>query len=198
MKKIIAIILVITTIGILFTGCAKEEEIEAVKHEKVTVDVSLILENKSIFENRIASNNEQEKFKTTTIALIEKIDNGEITDFTVTFSEELFSSWEECNNYAEAIEPGKTHLGSWMHYILWLAQRIINDEVEWEEICNEEKVLPTIAFREKNCWVGSCVTKCLMSYSDISTEAYVHGANFHAFADHNKWQAFVIESVEGV
>ena len=63
MKKIISLILVVVVILLTFTGCATEEDIKVINYEKTMVDVSLIAENKVIFENRLSSTNEQEKFR---------------------------------------------------------------------------------------------------------------------------------------
>ena len=195
MKKFISLILVLVVILLTFTGCATEEDIKVINYEKTMVDVSLIAENKVIFENRLSSTNEQEKFRKSIIELIEQIEKNEIKDFEVEFSEEMFTSWEECNNYAEAIEPGKTHLGTTGHYYLWLAQRIIKEEAKWEEICDKEKVLSTIAFNNSMYWVGTCTKSCGIEYKSISTQIYLHGPSAHAFKSHEQWQAFIVKVV---
>lgn len=194
MKKILAIILTVIIIC-SFTACTKSEDIKPISYETCTVDVSKVVDNKMLFENRMVSTKEQKLFKDIILNVINMAENTEIEDFEIAFSEEVFTSWEECNNYAEAVKVGKTHLGSEVHYYLWLAQRIINEEAKWEEICDENKVITTIAFSAKEGWIGSCTKKCLMGYIDEATEGYVHGNNNHAFSAHEKWQAFIVEIV---
>ena len=195
MKKIFAVILTFVILCV-FTGCTKAEEIKPIAYESSTVDVSNILENKELFETRIVSTKAQQEFRDIILHLIASLETTKVEDFTITFSEEVFTSWEECNNYAEAVKPGKTHLGSVGQYYLWLAQRIINQESKWEEICDENKALTTIAFSVKQYWLGSCTAKCFVDYRSKATEVNVHNRNDnHAFYEHDKWQAFVVESV---
>ena len=196
MKKIFAIIL---TIAILcaFTACGKKEDMKPVVYESCTVDVSNILENKELFQNRVTSTDQQEVFKENILCLIDSIEKGDVViqDFTISVSEEIFKSWEEANNYAESKEPGKSHLGSYHNYFLWIAQRIINNEIKWEDVCDKIYSRPTIAFIEKDAWTGSCSWKCLIDYKEIKGEACVYAAP-HAKHRHKEWQAFVITPVE--
>lgn len=195
MKKIISAILLVIIMVCMFTGCVSKKDITAIEYDSTIVDVSIILENREIFEKRVPSTNNQKRFKDSMISLIREIESNEIKDFEIKFSNEVFSSWEECNDYAEALEPSKTHLGNCGYYYLWLAYRIINEEATWEEICDNKKTMTTIAFAEKNCWVGTCTTGCML-YSLESTETYIHGPNFHAVNSHKQWQAFVIKIID--
>lgn len=194
MKRIISIILVIFTIAMLFTGCDTKEDMKSFKHETITVDVSKIAENKVLFENRVASTDEQNRFKNEILTLIEKINKDEINDFTISFSKETFKSWEECNDYAQKIKPGETYLGSNQHYLLWLAQRIINNEVDWKEICDTKNKFVTVAFAEKNSWVGTCSSlSCVPDWKKNFGEAHVFKNSFHAHNFHKDWQACVVK-----
>lgn len=194
MKRIISIILVIATIAMLFTGCTSKEDLKTIECEATIVDVSKIAENKALFENRVASIEEQNRFKSEILNLIEVINKGEINDFTISFSKETFKSWEECNDYAQKIKPGETYLGSNQHYLLWLAQRIINNEVDWKEICDTKNKFVTVAFAEKNSWVGTCSdVACIMDLKKNLGQAHVFKKSFHAFNSHKIWQACVVE-----
>lgn len=196
MKRIISVILVIATITMLFAGCTTDEDLNAFEYGSTIVDISTIVENKLVFENRVPSTKEQENFKKAILNVIAIIEsNNEMKDFTVTVSDEIFNSWEECNDYAEEINPGSSHLGTYTHYILFLAQRIVNKEVTWDEIFDIPVKTTTLAFSKKECWVGSCTGKCGIVYLVDKGECVVRSDINHPYNYHENWQAFIVTSV---
>lgn len=196
MKKTIMVVMLIVMFVCCLTGCGQQyraKEIEALEIADVEVDVSKIVEKKEILEKRVASTDLQKKIKSRMIHAVERVEESGVTSFKVHFSKELLGSWEECNDYAQNVDLGKSYLGSSDYYYLWLVQRLLNKEVTWAETCDDDTLpLPTIAFDDKFRWIGQCTKECSMGGYNHSTLGFLHKNKNHAWQEHTKWQAFVV------